>query len=115
MPFVFNSVAFALIRTAGSSKRMVFSYVFILGGFGKADDRSSILKRFAMGLGIFLSLSSLYMQSNFRVKMSAMLSVSSFFRRGMVWAFTPDPVRARIAFFCNFVRFPGDLPHNAIP
>ena len=115
MPFVFNNVVFAFIRTAGSSKRIVFSNVFILGGFGKDDDSSSILKRFAMGLGIFLSLSSLYRQSNFAVKMSAILSVSSFFRRGVVWAFTPEPVRARIAFFCSFVRIPGDLPHSAIP
>ncbi len=46
-----NSVAFAFIRTIGGSKRMVFTYVFILGGFGKDVDKSSTLKRFAMGLG----------------------------------------------------------------
>ena len=110
-----SSLAFAFIRTDGSSKRMVFSYVFILGGFGNDDDRSSTLKRFAIGLGIFLSLICLYRHSSFTVKMSAILSVSSFFRRGMVWEFTPEPVRALIAFFCSFVRFPGDLPHSAIP
>ena len=115
MPRISSSVAFAFIRTIGSSKRMVFSYVFILGGFGRDIDKSSTLKRFAMGLGIFLSFICLYRQSSFTVKMSAILSVSSFFSRGVVWAFIPAPVRARIAFFCNFVRFPGDLPHSAIP
>ena len=77
-----NSVAFAFIRTIGSSKRMVFSYVFILGGFGKDVDKSSTLKRFAMGLGIFLSFICLYRQSSFKVKMSAILSVSSFLAEG---------------------------------
>ena len=59
---------------------MVFSYVFILGGFGSDDAKSSTLKRFAIGLGVFLSLICLYRHSSFTVKMSAILRVSSFFQ-----------------------------------
>ena len=93
-----SSLAFAFIRTVVGSNQMVFSYVFILGGLGSDNDKSS-LKRFSIGLEIFLSLICLYRQSCFTVKMSEILSVSRFFRRGMVWAFTPERLRARIVLF----------------
>ena len=82
---------------------------------GTDIESSSGLKRFVIRLGVLLSLICLYRHKSLTVNMSAILRVSNFLRRGMVWELVPDPVRARIAFFCILVRFPGDLPHRAIP
>lgn len=115
MQFTFSSSACTFIRTFGNSKRMVSPNVFILGGLGTDIESSSGLKRFVIRLGVLLSLICLYRHKSLTVNMSAILRVSNFLRRGMVWELVPDPVRARIAFFCILVRFPGDLPHSAIP
>ena len=99
VPLVFNSLVSTLISIDGSSKRIVFSYIFILGGSGVEIARSFSLKRLAIGLGAFLSFICLKRHKSLVLYMSVMLSSLSFFSRGLVCAFVPDPVRALIAFF----------------